>query len=232
MLAGPNGSGKSSLVPLLSETIVLGISINADEIETSMREQGRLLFETWNLNLVEADLAAFLGMAVAQRLPADVLAQLHISDNSLFWGRAAINSYLAAWIAEFLRYHLLRTRQSILFETVMSHPSKLRFLADARAQGYRTYLYFVATADFRINQERVLARVALGGHPVAPDKIEARYHRSLALLREALSFTDRAFVFDNSGTRPQLLVEITSGREVTLHADALPQWLETALDIG
>ncbi len=54
---------------------------------------------------------------------------------------AAVNSYLAATVADFLRHQLLAARLSFTFESVMSHRSKLEFLQLAAATGYRTYLY-------------------------------------------------------------------------------------------
>lgn len=147
----------------------------------------------------------------------------------LLLGNAHVDSYLAAWIVELLRNHLLASQQSLTFETVMSHPSKLEFLREARVAGYRTYLYFVATADPEINIARVAVRVAKGGHPVAQNKIVERYHRSLSLLRAALKFTDRAYIFDNSGTEPVLVAEVMSGKEVTYKTPKALSWVNEAI---
>ena len=46
----------------------------------------------------------------------------------------------------------------------MSHRSKTDFFARARAAGYRTYLYFIATESSHLNIYRVRNRTALGGH--------------------------------------------------------------------
>jgi predicted ABC-type ATPase len=125
---------------------------------------------------------------------------------------------------EFIRYQLLAARQTMTFETVMSHPSKLDFLRQAKANGYRTYLYFVATKDWGINIDRVKERVKRGGHPVSRDKIIERYFRSLGLLYEAVKLVDRAYVFDNS-LEPQLIVRITDGREVEYEVTSIPDWV-------
>ena len=82
----------------------------------------------------------------------------------------------------------------------MSHPSKVAVLERAQQWGYRTYLYFVATDDPAINRSRVRSRVKLGGHDVPDDKIDDRYHRSLDLLMEAISHTNRAYVKLADGT--------------------------------
>ena len=132
-------------------------------------------------------------------------------------------------MAEFLRHYLLRSNQTLTFETVMSHPSKLEFLREARQLGYRVYLYFVATNDPLVNIARVKARVAKGGHPVSAEKIIERYYRTLALLRPALKLTDRAYIFDNSGTATQLVAEITGGREIEFQTLDVPLWVGQAL---
>ena len=233
MLAGPNGSGKSFLVPLLAEEVNLGVIVNADEIEAILRKQptgSRLLnLGNWDVELTDAVLQAFAARPGSQRLPKEQAQQLRIEQNVLLLGSAHLDSYLAAWIAELLRLHLLANRQSLAFETVMSHPSKLDFLRDARLAGYRAYLYFVATADPAINIARVAVRVAKGGHPVAQDKVVERYRRSLALLRSALKLTDRAYIFDNSGAEPVLVAEIMNGKEVTYKAAQVPLWVNEAI---
>ena len=45
-------------------------------------------------------------------------------------------SYAAAQLAEHLRYDLLNKGVSFCFETVFSHPSKIDFIAQAKALGY------------------------------------------------------------------------------------------------
>ena len=229
MLAGPNGSGKSTLVPRLREVINLGVSVNADELEKLLHTEVSPSFADWRLSLTQADLVAFGALPGSQRLPAEILAELQVVDNQLLVGAVQINSYLAAWLAELLRYYLLKSKQSLLFETVMSHHSKVDFLVEARAQGFRTYLYYVATADPLISLERVRARVAKGGHPVSPEKIVERYYRSLDLLLPAIKQSDRAYLFDNSGDEPRLLAEITDGREVSYQVAEVPQWVIQAL---
>ena len=183
----------------------------------------------WNVLLTDAELREFAARPGSQRLPEDQTRQLRIEQNVLLLGHAHLDSYLAAWIAELLRFHLLASQQSLTFETVMSHPSKLDFLREARLAGYRTYLYFVATADPAINIARVAVRVAKGGHPVAQAKIVERYRRSLALLRPALKLTDRAYIFDNSGTEPVLVAEVLNGKEVTYKTAQVLSWVDEAI---
>ncbi|MBO0360836.1 hypothetical protein J0X19_22950 [Hymenobacter sp. BT186] len=235
MLAGPNGSGKSFLVPSLQEEVNLGVLVNADEIEARLKAQFRhrnlrlLNLHDWSLQLTQADLEAFWyteDKQAAIKPGQRETRHLRIEQNVLLFSRAKVDSYLAARVADFLRHALLNTQQTFTFETVMSHSSKVDFLRDAQAAGFRTYLYFVATEDPEINVGRVRARVQKKGHDVARDKIISRYSRSLDLLFDAVRLVNRAFIFDNSSVAPQLIAEIEEGRKVTFKTDILPAWVD------
>ena len=109
----------------------------------------------------------------------------------------------------------------------MSHESKVQFLQEAQQQGFRTYLYFVATKNPQINISRVQYRVKTGGHDVPQDKIIDRYYRSLDLLIDAISFSHRAYIFDNSTEDDSdFLAEITNGIELEIKVDTVPLWFK------
>jgi len=109
-------------------------------------------------------------------------------------------SYEASVIVDLIRQLLFEKGERLSFETVMSHESKIRVLQNAMEMGYKNYLYFVSTEDVVINKNRVMIRVKEGGHDVPIEKIESRYDRSLKLLKEAVKYTYRTFIYDNSGT--------------------------------
>ena len=81
-------------------------------------------------------------------------------------GDSADVSREAQRLAEERRQSCLARGVSFSFETVMSHPSKIELLHQARALGYFIQLFFVGVEDPRINVDRVAQRVALGGHDV------------------------------------------------------------------
>lgn len=113
----------------------------------------------------------------------------------------------------------------------MSHWGKVELLERAQREGYRTYLYYVATDSPKINIGRVRYRVSQGGHDVPEEKIRSRYERSLELLIEAIKRTNRAYIWDNSrdGRSPTLLAEITEGNDLVLHNDQIPAWFKHAV---
>jgi predicted ABC-type ATPase len=133
--------------------------------------------------------------------------------------------YAAARAADRQRQELLLARESMAFETVMSHPSKVEFMRAARKSGYRVTLIFVGVASAEISILRVKQRVANGGHDVPRQKIIDRYDRVMLLFPQAIQAVDRALLFDNSDDlqAAKLVAEFRDGKQVYGVADA-PQW--------
>ena len=111
----------------------------------------------------------------------------------------------------------------------MSHVSKVELLEEAQSQGYRTYLYYVATEDPEINVSRVAYRVSQNGHTVPLDKIISRYERSLDYLLRAIRASSRAYIFDNSGAPGEQtwFAEVTDGESLEFKTDKIPAWFAT-----
>jgi predicted ABC-type ATPase len=234
MFAGPNGSGKSALKAVLPAEL-LGVYLNPDEIEAQIRRDGWLTVTDFGVTATADEILGFLANAplLLNAGYADQVRRLEFIEGRLGFNSVPVDAYYASAIVEFLREKLLVEQASFTVETVMSHPGKVALLEKAQRAGYRTYLYYIATDDPAINVSRVANRVKLGGHPVPSDRIEQRYHRSLALLRDAIRHTNRAYVFDNSGDnadhRHTWLAEITDGRELELQTDLIPAWFRRAV---
>ncbi len=230
MFAGPNGSGKSTLKDYLAPEW-LGVYVNADEIEKALRSGAGLNFSDYAIDVPHADFQSFLATSslLAKQNLQDEAACLQVVDGVLNFGKVLPNSYYASVLADLIRQKLLEAGESFTFETVMSHPSKVAFLQKARDMGFRTYLYFVATEDPDINIDRVRHRVAMGGHPVDTDKIVSRYDNSLNLLFDAVLYTDRAYIFDNSGYERVWIAEVVDAQTIELKSDVMPNWFKNAL---
>jgi len=97
----------------------------------------------------------------------------------------------ARW-ADARREELLAQGAGIAFETVLSTAGKIDFLARARARGYFVRVFYVGTADPRINAARIAGRYIQGGHTVPIDKIVSRFARSMGNLSAAIRLADRA----------------------------------------
>ena len=234
MFAGPNGSGKSTLKSVLPPEL-LGAYLNPDEIEGRLLADGRLDLLPFDLSIDAGELHDFLSASTRLQLRslARQAERLQVVGTCIKVSDVAVDSYLAATFVDFVRQKLVAASRSFTFETVMSHPDKIRFLRDARAKGFRTYLYFVATDDPEINKSRVRNRVALGGHDVPEDKIESRYYRSLDLLWEAIRVSNRAYLFDNSredvNGEHTWIAEITDGQLLELKTSMAPAWFKKSV---
>lgn len=230
MFAGPNGSGKSTIKAVIRPEL-LGVYINPDEIEKEIRERDFLDLAAFQVQTTEAEILGFFNTStlLTQADLLDEAAGLRFSDDKLSFFEVGVNSYFASVAADFIRHKLLDAGISFTFETVMSSADKVQFLQKAQQRGFRTYLYYVATQDPIINISRVRNRVRLGGHPVPDDKVVSRYGRSLDLLLEAIRHTDRAYIFDNSGSARIWLAEVSNGRTLTMQTDQMPAWFKAAV---
>ncbi len=232
MFAGPNGSGKSTLKSLLPPAL-LGVYLNPDDMEKEMRANGFLDISAYGVTAAADEiLAFFLNSSFLQSAGlSGEAAHLRFSEGRLMFVDIKVNSYFASVAADFLRNKLLEQNISFTLETVMSSPDKVTLLGMAQLLGYRTYLYFIATDDPAINISRVRGRVERGGHTVPEDKIVSRYHRSLDLLMDAVSHTNRAYIFDNSSEEHThtWLAEITDGNELEMQTDQIPAWFKRAV---
>lgn len=121
----------------------------------------------------------------------------------------------AATEAQSICYDLIRAGQDFTFETVLSSHYKLDLLQCARDSGYHISAIYVTTKDPEINVQRVHDRVLRGGHSVPDDRIRSRYTKSMRNLPALSLLAERTYVFDNSGSEPELVCKIdAAGMEV------------------
>lgn len=230
IFAGPNGSGKSTIKEIISEEL-LGAYVNPDEIEKEIKTFDFLDLSHFGISSTEDGiLDFFLNSTLLKKANlVDEAYNLKFNDDKLiFTNIIEINSYFASVCADFIRKKLIEKRVSFTFETVMSSTDKIELLKLAKKLGYKTYLYFVSTSDPLINISRVRSRVQQGGHDVPQDKIVSRYYRSLTNLKEAIKYTDRAYIFDNSSHKRTWICEITNATKVEIKQDNIPKWFENS----
>jgi predicted ABC-type ATPase len=232
MFAGPNGSGKTTLFRgLAREYSRLGVFngepfVNADDIDAELGASGALKLGRYGIHPTEEELHAWLRAFAWNDDTRRLVEHARMKDGGIAIDAKVPLSYAAAQIAGFIRSRLLAAGRCFSFETVMSHPGKIAVLRDARERGFRTYLYFVATDNVELNVRRVQVRMQVGGHAVPEEKIRERYRRSLKLLPQAVTETDRAFLIDNSTDQHVLPAEITGGKITAVHEsdDRMPNW--------
>lgn len=232
VFGGPNGSGKSTILSLIDSKYDIGYYINADEIEKQLGTDSFVQLSDYGIRKFEKSRFKKFVQShtiINKARSEGYVIDIEIEGNRIINPNTETHSYEAALIADFLRYQLLKEGKKMTFETVMSHHSKLEFLHKSRSAGYKNYLYYISTEDPRINVARVKQRVELGGHPVRASKILKRYYNSMQLLRETVSQTYRTFIFDNSGSQAELILEIFNGSEITYNATEIPKWIDKYL---
>lgn len=228
VFAGPNGSGKSTLYNEFETQYNPGYFINADELQKQLSASGFIDLQAIGLNATEKELISFSKTKEAKSLVAKSKAEGHdisieIKENCIVGTSKDTHSYEASFVAAFIRWLLYKQQKSFSFETVMSHPSKIKEMKQAQEMGYRTYLYFVCIDDPTVNVQRVEDRVKKGGHKVDTTKIISRYPDTLKNLYKAIKYSNRAYLFDNSGKQQVLIAEISEG-VLQIKADNIPNW--------
>ncbi len=227
VFAGPNGSGKTTIKKSLQDIIPFGVYVNADDIELQLKESEILLFSAFQLDITQNQIQQFFKESTFspnKRNEPNLWTKIAVEKNILRIN-TIVDSYLAADIAEFIRQQLLASEISFSYETVMSHKNKVDFFKYAKSQGFKVYLYYIATEDPKINISRVNVRVAQNGHAVAPEIVTDRYYKSLSQVREAIKNSDDAYFFDSSGEASLLIADIKEGSKVTvIDVEKVPNW--------
>ena len=176
--------------------------------------------------------------AVAERLiPAEagfVNADLHEAAHLQHVADPAERSRQARQWADAQRAQCLAKGQSFASETVFSHTSKLDLMSTAQRVGFAVVLLVVCVDDPQQLLGRVSQRVGEGGHPVPPERVLARYPRTVRHLSVAVRRADLALLYDTSQPpdqvfQPPRLVARLRGGALVWQADALPGWTRRVL---
>ena len=155
---------------------------------------------------------------------ADLLARI------VFAEAPEAHSYEAAQLAERQRYQLLEQGVSFCFETVYSHPSKIDFIAHAKALGYQVIMVLIHLESTDLNQARIAGRVSEGGHNVPAEKVISTIPRLLDQVRTSIPLVDVLRAYDNSSADDPFapVFTITNG-SLRLHREPLPAWAAALL---
>ena len=157
---------------------------------------------------------------------------LRFVDTDVLARELDLDPCAAAVMADGLRRELVKQRESFVFETVFSDPvgDKLTFLKEAAQAGYTVVLCFIGISGPRVSEERVAMRVSQGGHDVPPEKLIARYPRTLTNLQNAIRELPYVLIFDNDDLRTPFrqVAVFQNGQRVSLNKP-VPKWLKPML---
>lgn len=142
-----------------------------------------------------------------------------------------VHSYEAAMLAARERERMLDEGVSFCFETVYSHPSKIDFLAQAKARGYVLKVFYLHLETPDLNLARVHTRVGAGGHGVPEDKVRGRIPRSLDNVAKTVALADELHLLDNSSSDdPYARVASWQGGHWRSFRHAIPAWAAFIID--
>lgn len=230
IFAGPNGSGKSTLFEAFQSeyNVKTGYFVNADLLEKKLFDSSLIDLKSIGLFATQTDLETFKQLPNSQSLINKAITDghtiaIHIKENCIVDNSDDYHSYEGSFIASFIRHLLVEQHKSFSFETVLSHPSKVDEIKEMIQLGYQPYLYFVCIDKPEVNISRISNRVSHGGHDVPDNKVLERYIRTLELLPTLLPYCYRAYLFDNSGKKNQLIAELYKG-DLELKTSNPPQW--------
>lgn len=228
IFAGPNGSGKTTLFREFEKKYSTGYFINADEFQFQLETKGLIDLNPIGIRPSEKEFKQFItNSSLAKKANEEgYTIDISLNENFIVDSNRKSHAYEAALIAALVRKQLIKENRSFSFETVMSHVSKIEEINNAKKAGYKIYLYFVATDNADINESRVKNRVIKGGHNVTSDKIYSRYLASLSLLSKAIKLADRVYLFDNSGKKQELILEIYKSEAFKVHSNKIPYWIQ------
>lgn len=138
--------------------------------------------------------------------------------------------------ADTRRAQCLAEGQSFASETVFSHHSKLDLISTAQRAGFAVVLLVVCVDDPQQLLGRVGQRVLEGGHAVPPERILARYPRTVQHLSVAVRQVDLALLYDTSvpageSFQPPQLVARLRGGERVWQVETLPAWAARVLGV-
>lgn len=233
VFAGPHGSGKSSIYRAIAAHHNLGVYVNAEDLQSELSTAQGLLLRRFHPALDSGDLQTFF-VQHPLRLPfGDTFPFIASSDERLTFSPSAQTlqkaSDAVALLADYLLTRLTEASENLAWETTLSDPSGLALIRQAKANGYRIVLYYICVASPVISKQRVTIRAKHGGQGVAEATVVADYERSLALLKDAVALSDRAYLFDNTYSGAALKLDIRQAAEAHAHETQLPEWLVRSL---
>jgi predicted ABC-type ATPase len=117
----------------------------------------------------------------------------------------------------------LASREDFVLETTLAGQSALSVLGRAKRLGYEITLLYVGLDDPDECLRRIARRVREGGHTVPEDAVRRRVKRSIENLPHALTYADRAIVYDNGpASEPYREAVIIEGDSI--RKSSAPTW--------
>ncbi|MDP4098244.1 zeta toxin family protein [Paenibacillus sp. P96] len=119
----------------------------------------------------------------------------------------------------------IKNRRDFTVETTLAGGNVIRQMREAKDHGFEVIMFFVGLGDYRLNIERVAARVRNGGHHIENADIIRRHQTSMDNLLSHFSLIDHLIVIDNSSADGVIVLE-ANGETIRHHVATLPDWVQ------
>ena len=92
----------------------------------------------------------------------------------------------------------IEAKQNFHQESTLAGHSIIKTITNAKENGFFISLWYMYVDDISIAKQRVIARVAKGGHGIPEDVIERRSKATLETLKRAVPLCDEMIVYNNT----------------------------------
>lgn len=118
----------------------------------------------------------------------------------------------------------IRNKRDFSIETTLAGGNVIRQMREAKENSFEVVMFYVGLGDYRLNIERVAARVKNGGHHIPSEDIIRRHHTSIENLLAHLDLIDYLVLIDNSESDGKIVMEADQKRVINRAAE-LPEWV-------
>lgn len=122
----------------------------------------------------------------------------------------------------------IESRTSFVYETTSSGKVHLRFMDEAKANGFKVAMVFIGLSTPYLSYLRVKDRVNKGGHNVPIKDLKRRYPKVMKNFPDMLKRSDIAAVFDNSSDKPFKLIFLMDDKAFRIFYK-YPEWLAESI---
>lgn len=113
---------------------------------------------------------------------------------------------------------LFAENQTFAIETTLATKIYKNKIIEAQTQGYKVILLFFWLESAKMATDRVLTRVAEGGHDIPEDVIIRRYFSGIRNLFEIYQdLVDHLIILDNSAVQASIIAEKTISSDFQIH---------------
>ncbi|WP_127529589.1 zeta toxin family protein [Paenibacillus kobensis] len=119
----------------------------------------------------------------------------------------------------------IKNKRDFTVETTLAGGNVIRQMREAKENGIEVIMFYVGLGDYRLNIERVAARVRNGGHHIPTEDIIRRHITSTKNLLGHLDLIDYLIIIDNSSSDGEIVLE-ADRNSIKHRSMIIPDWVK------